>query len=155
MAVQHRSWVQESPVGQLTISWSGSGLTSVRFGATPLPVGGSSHGPVAKAFDDYFAGDLEALQCVPLDVAPRSAFAGSVMERLRSVAPGQLITYQGLAARAGSPGAARAVGSVMARNPVPIAVACHRVVSATAPLGGYAGGSDRKRWLLAHEGVPL
>ena len=65
---------------------------------------------------------------------------------------GETTTYGALAARAGSPRAARAVGTVMNRNPVPIVVPCHRVVGATGQLVGYGGGLDRKLALLRLEG---
>jgi len=65
---------------------------------------------------------------------------------------GSLISYGDLGARAGDPTAARVVGEAMAANPYPIVVPCHRVVASDG-LGGFGGGLDMKRWLLAHEGV--
>jgi methylated-DNA-[protein]-cysteine S-methyltransferase len=64
-----------------------------------------------------------------------------------------VVTYGALAARVGHPGAARAVGSACATNPVPIVVPCHRVVPGSGGVGSYGGGPERKRRLLAHEGV--
>ena len=75
---------------------------------------------------------------------------GKVWETLCQVPYGQVITYGELAERLGSRGA-RAVGNANAQNPVAILVPCHRVVAAGGHLGGYAGGTDVKRWLLAHE----
>jgi methylated-DNA-[protein]-cysteine S-methyltransferase len=72
------------------------------------------------------------------------------MQELCKVPPGATVTYGELAAASGSPGAARAVGNVMATNPVPLFVPCHRVV-ATQGLGGFSGGLDVKRELLKLE----
>jgi methylated-DNA-[protein]-cysteine S-methyltransferase len=71
---------------------------------------------------------------------------------------GETATYGEIARRAGRPGAPRVAGWAVGRNPVAIFVPCHRVVGAGGRLVGYAGGLDRKRWLLAHEtrtGLPL
>lgn len=66
---------------------------------------------------------------------------------------GTTLSYGQLAQRVGSPGACRAVGGAMRRNPLPIAVPCHRVLPASGMLGHYTGGAEKKAWLLAHEGV--
>lgn len=85
---------------------------------------------------------------VPVDDTGLSSFARGVIRGCRRVDYGQTISYGELAARIGQPGAARAVGQVMARNPVPLIVPCHRVVAAGGGLGGFGGGLDRKRELL-------
>ena len=82
-------------------------------------------------------------------------FQRRVWHALRTIPRGETATYAELAARIGAPGAARAVGSAVARNPVSIVVPCHRVVGADGSLAGYAGGVERKRVLLALEGAPL
>ncbi len=74
-------------------------------------------------------------------------------EELARVPQGQVTTYAELAGRAGRPRAARAVGMVMNRNPIPIVLPCHRVVGSTGNLVGYAGGVERKRALLELEGA--
>ncbi len=68
---------------------------------------------------------------------------------------GQADTYKGIAVRLGAPGAARAVGNALARNPFPIVIPCHRVVRSDGQLGGYGGGLEMKRALLALEGVHI
>ena len=78
-----------------------------------------------------------------------------MLEELARVPYGELTTYGALAARAGRPRAARAVGMVMNRNPLPIVLPCHRVVGSTGSLVGYAGGLERKRALLELEGALL
>jgi O-6-methylguanine DNA methyltransferase len=72
---------------------------------------------------------------------------------LRAIPAGTTSGYGALAARIGKPGAARAVGLANGLNPIGIVVPCHRVIGASGALTGYAGGVERKRWLLAHEGA--
>ena len=78
-------------------------------------------------------------------------FQQQVWNALREIPLGQTFTYSQLAAAVGSPKAARAVGMTNSLNPVAIVLPCHRVVGCNASLTGYAGGVDRKRWLLNHE----
>ena len=78
-----------------------------------------------------------------------------VLEELNRVEYGHTTTYGALAAQVGAPRAARAVGTVMNRNPLPIVLPCHRVVGANGSLTGYGGGLDRKEWLLRLEGALL
>ncbi|XP_066880413.1 methylated-DNA--protein-cysteine methyltransferase isoform X2 [Kogia breviceps] len=73
---------------------------------------------------------------------------------LKAVKFGETVSYQQLAALAGNPKAARAVGEAMRKNPVPVLIPCHRVVCSSGALGGYSGGVAVKEWLLAHEGGP-
>jgi methylated-DNA-[protein]-cysteine S-methyltransferase len=102
----------------------------------------------------YFAGDLHALSEVPVD-GGGTVFQRQVWAALREIPPGETRSYSAIAARLGVPRARRAVGLANARNPVAIAVPCHRVLGADGTLTGYAGGLERKRWLLAHEGAAL
>jgi methylated-DNA-[protein]-cysteine S-methyltransferase len=98
----------------------------------------------------YFAGDLHALDALALD-AGGTPFQRQVWAALRQIPPGETVSYQTLARRIGAPEAARAVGAANGANPIAIAVPCHRVIAADGRLSGYAGGVERKRWLLAHE----
>jgi O-6-methylguanine DNA methyltransferase len=98
----------------------------------------------------YFGGDVEALDS--LDVAPAGTeFKQTVWKALRAVPAGTTVSYGELAARVGAPGAARAVGTANATNPICLIIPCHRVIRAGGALGGYGFGLARKRWLLAHE----
>jgi methylated-DNA-[protein]-cysteine S-methyltransferase len=92
---------------------------------------------------------------VPLDLSFLSPFARDVLRALARVPFGGTITYGELAVRAGHADAARAVGSVMRLNPVPIIVPCHRVLSASGALGGWSGPPGMKERLLALEGVRI
>lgn len=112
---------------------------------------GAAFAAVARELDAYFAGDLRAFDLV---LAPAgSPFQRRVWEALRRIPFGATTTYGELAVRIGRPGSARAVGSAVARNPISIVVPCHRVVGADGNLTGYAGGVERKRFLLALEGA--
>jgi methylated-DNA-[protein]-cysteine S-methyltransferase len=82
-----------------------------------------------------------------------STFDRTVWTTLRAVPAGSVVTYGELARRAGFPGAARAVGGAMGRNPIPIVVPCHRTVGGGGTIGGFGLGLWRKRWLLEHEGA--
>lgn len=87
---------------------------------------------------------------LPLDAAG-TAFQQQVWQALRQIAPGQTQRYGDLAQALGRPGAARAVGAAVGRNPLSIIVPCHRVLGQGGALTGYAGGLPRKAWLLQHE----
>ena len=155
--------VIESPVGELLVAATPRGLCRVSytvdgadeslahtFGVRVLrsPLDG-----VRRELDEYFAGQRRAFD-LPLDlrVAP---FHEQVLRELALVPYGQVDTYGHLAAKVGRPTAARAVGTVMNRNPLAIVLPCHRIVGANGSLTGYAGGLDIKRALLALEGATL
>ncbi|MFN8548033.1 MAG: methylated-DNA--[protein]-cysteine S-methyltransferase [Candidatus Eisenbacteria bacterium] len=98
----------------------------------------------------YLEGEVDALDRIECD-APGTPFQRQVWKELRRIPAGQVISYGELARRVGEPTACRAVASANARNPIAIVVPCHRVIAANGTLHGYAGGLDRKRWLLEHE----
>jgi O-6-methylguanine DNA methyltransferase len=111
---------------------------------------GAAPAAIIAALDAYFAGDLDALASVPVATGG-TAFQKSVWAALRQIPVGETLGYGALAARLGKPGAARAVGLANGLNPIGIVVPCHRVIGASGTLTGYAGGVERKAWLLAHE----
>ena len=90
---------------------------------------------------------------VPHDHRHLTPFTRAVLDACRAIRPGRTASYGDLAAAAGSPGAARAVGQAMHRNPTPILVPCHRVLAAGGTIGGFTPGLDLKRRLFAHEGI--
>ncbi len=147
-----RVWVQDSPLGALRVAVGEAGLRSIDFGGGRGEPSGPPEATVAAALAAYFAGDLSAVEALPVDLGGRTPFTKTVLGALRRVGPGQLTTYGGLAATVGRPGASRAVGRVMGANPLPIVIPCHRVLAGGGSLGGYSGGLDVKGWLLAHEG---
>ncbi|HEX7083143.1 MAG TPA: methylated-DNA--[protein]-cysteine S-methyltransferase [Gaiellaceae bacterium] len=155
--------VVDSPVGDLLVAATERGLCRVSF--TPdevedqlarlfgVRVLRSPLDDVRRELDEYFAGRRTAFD-LPIDlrVAP---FHEQVLHELARVPYGVTTTYGALAAQVGRPRAARAIGTVMNRNPIPIVLPCHRVVGASGSLTGYGGGLDRKRTLLALEGAIL
>ncbi|MBD2448869.1 methylated-DNA--[protein]-cysteine S-methyltransferase [Nostoc sp. FACHB-152] len=102
----------------------------------------------------YFEGDRTSLNNIPISTAG-TTFQQQVWLALRTIPWGSTISYADLAARIGKPTAYRAVGMANSLNPVALVLPCHRVIGAKAALTGYAGGLERKRWLLNHEGIKL
>lgn len=111
---------------------------------------GEDPGGAVSALRRYFDGDLAALDELEIDPIG-TEFQRSVWAALRSVPVGETTSYGEIAMSIDSPGAVRAVGSANGANPIVVIVPCHRVVRSDGSLGGYGGGLDRKRWLLAHE----
>lgn len=109
-------------------------------------------GAATQAVRDYVAGDLEAIDRIP--VAQSSGpFTNRAWDGLRAIPAGESRTYSQLAAEAGSPAAVRAAGSACAHNRAALFVPCHRALRIDGTLGGFLYGLDVKRWLLAHEGA--
>jgi methylated-DNA-[protein]-cysteine S-methyltransferase len=155
--------VTESPVGDLFIASTDRGLCRISyrvegqdeelarvFGVRVLRM---PLDEVRRELDQYFEGKRRDFD-LPLDlrVAP---FHEAVLHELARVPYGRTETYGALAAKVGRPKAARAVGTVMNRNPIPIILPCHRIVGANGSLTGYAGGLHVKRALLELEGAML
>ena len=158
----------ETPVGPLLVGVTDRGLARIGYDPEPeaeLEQLARLYGPrvlrsarpvdrVRRELDEYFEGRRRAFDLdVDLRVVPE--FPRRVLAELRHVGYGHTTTYGALAAQAGNPRAARAVGTVMNRNPVPIVLPCHRVVGANGSLIGYGGGLERKEWLLQLEGARL
>jgi methylated-DNA-[protein]-cysteine S-methyltransferase len=110
--------------------------------------------PARRQLDEYFEGHRERFE-LPLDIAVLADFNRRVLGELARVPYGEVVTYGELAARSARPRAARAVGTVMNRNPLPIVLPCHRVIGANGKLVGYGGGLERKEALLRLEGALL
>ena len=158
--------VVESPVGDLFVAASDCGLASISYDADPerqlerlARIAGprvlrspASVDVARRELDEYFAGRRQAFD-LSLDLRALPPFTLDVLRELARVPYGETTTYGALAARVGRPRAARAVGTVMNRNRIPIVLPCHRVVGSTGDLTGYAGGLDRKLRLLRLEGA--
>ncbi|MBX3441042.1 MAG: MGMT family protein [Planctomyces sp.] len=106
-----------------------------------------------KRLERYAAGRSDDFADVRTRETEGTDFASRVIRSVRSIAPGATLSYADVAALAGSPKAARAVGNIMARNPIPIIIPCHRVTGARGSLGGYSApqGLDMKQRLLRLE----
>jgi methylated-DNA-[protein]-cysteine S-methyltransferase len=124
-----------------------------RFGAVEFREG-SDPLYLKRRLRDYFAGNLQAIESIPVR-AGGTEFQEQVWKALRAIPAGETWTYGQLAVRVRRPTAARAVGRASSLNPVAIIVPCHRIIGASSALTGYAGGLERKQWLLRHEGARL
>ena len=147
-----------SPIGEITIverdgALAGLYLTGHRPAPNPETFGDRVEHALPAAEDqlvEYFAGTRTTFD-LQLG-AHGTAFQEKVWTALRAIPYGQTWTYGQLAEAIGQPGAARAVGLANGRNPISIVVPCHRVVGSSGKLTGYAGGTERKAFLLALEG---
>ncbi len=158
----------DSPVGALLVATTERGFCRIVYDAdpeleldhlarffgvrvlrSPLPID-----PARRQLEEYFEGKRRRFD-LPVDVAMLAEFNRRVLRELARVPYGEVVTYGELAARAARPRAARAVGTVMNRNPLPIVLPCHRVIGANGKLVGYGGGLDRKEALLRLEGAIL
>jgi methylated-DNA-[protein]-cysteine S-methyltransferase len=161
----------ETPIGRCGIAWGRSGIAGVQLPETdaaatrerlarrfPDAAEGPPPRAVRRAIEAIRAllrGERVDLSAIELDMQGLPPFPRRVYEAARAIAPGSTLSYGELAARIGSPGAARAVGQALGRNPFAIVVPCHRVLAANGRIGGFSadGGVGTKRRMLAIEGV--
>jgi methylated-DNA-[protein]-cysteine S-methyltransferase len=160
--------VPDTPIGDLLVGVTERGLCRIHFDPDverELEWLAQVFGPrvlrsakpvdrVRKQLDEYFAGKRHGFE-LDWDIRYLPAYNQRVLAELARVEYGTTTTYGELAAITGNPRAARAVGTVMHRNPIPIVLPCHRVVGAKGQLTGYAGGLERKERLLRLEGAIL
>lgn len=118
-----------------------------------IPAEARSIGGMEKALDRLLCGEAVPVPLEELEMAPLAPFRHRVLAETGRIPRGKVRTYGSLAATAGHAGAARAVGAVMAANPFPLAIPCHRVVRSDGSLGGFGGGLALKRALLEREGI--
>lgn len=152
------TWIQ-SPLGPLLLVGDGRSLIGLYLkGQKHFPVQTDSWQPSDQAMPfgqtqtqltEYFAHQRQRFD-IPI-AAQGTDFQRQVWQLLSQIPFGETVSYGSLAQKMGQPSAARAVGAANGRNPLSIIVPCHRVVAANGKLTGYAGGVDRKQWLLAHE----
>lgn len=160
--------VTETPIGTLLVAVTERGLCRISFDPEPereAELLARTFGvrvlrsprevdEVRRELDEYFEGHRRQFD-LPLDLRGREGFSRTILEYLARVPYGEVTTYKSLAVKAGNPRAARAVGTIMNRNPIPIVLPCHRVVGSNGSLVGYGGGLERKRLLLDLEaGTP-
>jgi methylated-DNA-[protein]-cysteine S-methyltransferase len=160
--------IVESAIGPLVVAATDEGVLWISFDPDPAasleritraagPRVLRSTGPidpVRRELDEYFDGKRRAFD-LGVDLRGQAPYTVRVLQELAQVPFGETTTYAELAGRAGNPKAARAVGMVMNRNPIPIVLPCHRIVGSNGSLTGYAGGLDVKERLLRLEGVLL
>ena len=154
----------ESPIGAMDMVMQGDKLVYLDFADNPerferlLRVrfgdfqirSGPRTSPIHKALDDYFRHGDDRFQGIAMETHG-TAFQRQVWQALQEIPAGTTIDYSTLAKRVGKPRAVRAAGTSNGRNPIAIIIPCHRVVGRDGTLRGYAGGEDRKRWLIEHE----
>lgn len=99
---------------------------------------------IVQTLQQYAAGEPVDLSAIEVDLSGYPPFATKVYRECRKIRPGTTLSYGQLAAKAGSPGAARAVGSAMAKNRITLLIPCHRVVASGGKLGGYSGPQGLK-----------
>jgi len=164
-----RYGTMESPLGVLLIATTGDGVCEIDFGRNRNLEEFRDHlaergfdvvpdqqaiQPVVQQLTEYFQGRRTAFE-VPIDYSGLTPFSRDVLRATAAVPPGQVATYSEIAKRIGNPGASRAVGNALGRNPVPIILPCHRIVPADRSIGNYTGGADIKVTLLSLEGSLL
>ena len=125
-------------------------LLERRFGPFETLAPSPRSARVVRALDAYFRGDLAGIDALAVDPGG-TAFQRAVWDALREVHAGETVSYAALARAIGRPDAARAVGAACGANPIWLVVPCHRAIGSDGRLVGYAGGLERKGWLLHHE----
>ncbi|HMI88131.1 MAG TPA: methylated-DNA--[protein]-cysteine S-methyltransferase [Polyangiaceae bacterium] len=162
----------DTAIGRCAVAWSDRGIVRIqlpeasdakafrRLAMTDDLALSEPPAAVANAIAQirlHLEGDRQDFRDVPLDMSEVMGFYLRVYQAARRVAAGRTISYGELATRIGAPGAARAVGQALGKNPFPIVVPCHRVLAAHGRAGGFSayGGLSTKRRILAAEGVEL
>jgi methylated-DNA-[protein]-cysteine S-methyltransferase len=144
------SEILDTPLGRVAIETSGGFVKEVHLGARGS--GERPTTPVSRDLARYFSGELVKFDDYEVDLTGYTDFQRRVYEETRAIPPGEVRTYGEIARAIGKPGASRAVGNALGRNPACIVIPCHRVVAANGALGGFTGGLRWKRDLLRLEG---
>lgn len=149
--VDHYLPSADIPLGPIEIRANETGLTWLAFSVTTHDIERPNKitDRCIEQLHAYFTGDLMLFD---LPLAPRGTpFQHAVWKALAGIPYGETRTYRDIATAIGRPNAVRAVGAANGRNPLSLVVPCHRVIGSNGTLTGYAGGLERKRWLLQHE----
>jgi methylated-DNA-[protein]-cysteine S-methyltransferase len=162
------SWNRiDSPIGPLAIAVSANGVCEIGFGWMEddsafaqrliergfVPVRNQAAvDPVARELQGFLSGSRTSFD-VPVDLSGVTDFSRAVLAATSAVPFGETRTYGQIAAAIGRPGASRAVGNALNKNPVPLIVPCHRIVPSSGGIGNYAGTPEVKERLLAIEGA--
>lgn len=166
VGLTHRVTTVEGPIGPLFVAWSPSGVTAI----APASVGQDEFVAdyeqrtgiqlvAATSFPDQWARRLAAaletgrIGKLPIDLSLLTPFQREVLAKTAEIPPGELRPYGWVAREIGKPGATRAVGTALNRNPIPVVIPCHRVGRSDGTVGEYAYGPEMKRALLATEGL--
>lgn len=144
----------ESPIGYLRILSNGTAITEIKFMDSAGPEDPDTHTESARTqLREYFTGSRNTFQ---LNLQPNGTdFEQKVWNQLLEIPPGSTVTYGSVAQKIGDTNASQAVGRANGKNPIAIVIPCHRVIGSDNKLTGYAGGPEKKEWLLKHEGALL
>lgn len=144
----------KSPIGYLRILSDGSAITEIKFIDYDGPEDPDVHTESARTqLREYFEGNRDLFQ---LSLNPEGTpFEQKVWKKLLDIPKGSTTSYGAIAKKIGDEHAAQAVGRANSKNPIAIIIPCHRVIGSNQNLTGYAGGMERKEWLLKHEGAIL
>jgi len=149
----------DSPVGEIEITASDTGICGVAFVTKSKLSTDANHRSnqwtqsCRLQLNDYFSGSRKSFDLVLEQHG--TPFQKQVWQALLTIPFGQLASYRDMAQLINNPKAVRAVGAANGKNPISIIVPCHRVIGSNGTLTGYAGGLERKQWLLQHEGKSL
>lgn len=143
-----------TPIGRVTIEADDLGVRRIYFGRRPEISSDSSHSKkhlqqAKKEIEEYFSGLRKNFE-FPVRLEGTD-FQKKVWKLARRIPFGKTWSYKELAERVGDRKAARAVGSALKKNPIPIAIPCHRIIASNGDLTGFAGGMEKKEWLIEHE----
>ena len=141
----------QTPLGELAVRANDSGITHVQFlAATDIKEQGNAITALGiEQLSEYFAGERQGFT---LPLAPQGTdFQHKIWTALQTIEFGVTCSYGDIAKHIHQPTAARAVGMANSKNPIAIVIPCHRVIGKNGTLTGYAGGLDKKSWLLQHE----
>jgi methylated-DNA-[protein]-cysteine S-methyltransferase len=157
----------KTEIGEFWTAWNSDGITTISLtGKDPEAFENAyalrfNERPQRSSIPDAYSHAIQeaaagrAFRTVAVNLPGLSKFQLKVLQILQKIPRGEVRTYGWLAEKAGRPGAARAVGNTMARNPIPILIPCHRVVTSSGGVGRYGLGSALKRALLMREGVAV
>lgn len=163
------TWARmNSPVGILYVAQTEHGIAAITFGRGMEPLlqeldprarlveDPGTLAPTLAQLEEYFAGARTRFD-LPVDLSRLTDFQREVLDRTARINSGEVWTYKDVAEAIGRPRASRAVGTALARNPVPIVIPCHRVIGSDGKMHGYSGGGgvQTKLWLLNLEGASL
>jgi len=170
MSPIHIGYLEDSPFGRIYLAVSVHGLCKVSsesqtitqfaeeveeiYPSVEIIFNNDSLSELRRKLDEYFSGERHNID-IPLDLNSMTPFGRKVLTSLSKVGYGETLSYGDLAMLSGSPRASRAVGTVMSKNPLPIVIPCHRVISASGKIGGYTGGLHKKRLLMTIEGITV
>ncbi len=150
--------IYAEPIGRyVVVAERDSLVVRVQIASSETSVVSTIQGPneredldVARKLREYFEGHIQEFEEVRVDLSGLPYFSMCVLDEVRKIPVGDVLTYGEIAAKAGRPQSPRAVGGVLSRNPVPIIIPCHRITAASG-IGGYSSGKGIKKLLLEHE----